>query len=177
MKRIRLYIAVSLDGFIARPDGDLDWLIQFPNPSGTDHGYNELLQSVDTLIMGGATYRWLLNEGSEWPYKDQTTYVVSHQKGSPSESIRFISQQVVETIRQMKAGGGKDIWLVGGGQVITLLLNEDLIDEMQICYIPIILGNGIPLFPDRPKESHWKVTAQELYDSGILKINFNKITR
>jgi riboflavin biosynthesis pyrimidine reductase len=75
-------------------------------------------------------------------------------------------------VKALKQQDGKDIWLVGGGQVITLLLNHDLVDEMQICYIPVILGNGIPLFPNQPKESTWKFAGSEAYDSGIVKITY-----
>ena len=77
MKRIKLYIAVSLDGYIARPDGDIDWLTEFPNPSKIDYGYKDFFESVDMVIMGGQTYRDIICMDVVWPYKNKTTYVVT----------------------------------------------------------------------------------------------------
>lgn len=79
MGKIKVYIAASLDGYIARPDGDLDWLTEFPNPTKEDYGYNEMLTSVDTVIMGGRTYHELSCMDILWPYKDKKTFVVSHK--------------------------------------------------------------------------------------------------
>ncbi len=174
MKKIKLYIAVSLDGYIARPDGDLEWLTQFPNPDKTDYGYNELLATVDTVIMGGRTYRELLCMDIIWPYKGMDTCVISHHTWEEKENIRFITENIVETIVGLREKVGKDIWLVGGGEVIKLLLNHDLVDEMQICHVPLILGEGIPLFPKTSKESDWKLTGSTTYASGIIKVEYQK---
>lgn len=173
-KKIKLYIAVSLDGYIARPDGNLDWLTKYPMPTRTEYGYKDLMDSIDTIIMGGKTYRAVLDMDFEWPYSDKACYIVSHRNTNltPTKNVKFITENVVETVKALKQQDGKDIWLVGGGQVITLLLNHDLVDEMQICYIPVILGNGIPLFPNQPKESTWKFAGSEAYDSGIVKITY-----
>lgn len=154
-----------------RSDGNLDWLTKYPMPTGTEYGYKDLMDSIDTIIMGGKTYRAVLDMDFEWPYSDKACYIVSHRNTNltPTKNVKFITENVVETVKALKQQDGKDIWLVGGGQVITLLLNHDLVDEMQICYIPVILGNGIPLFPNQPKESTWKFAGSEAYDSGIVK--------
>lgn len=174
MKKIKLYIAVSLDGYIARPDGDLDWLTQYPMPTGTEYGYKDLMDSVDTIIMGNSTYQAVIEMDVDWPYKDKSTYVLTRYATNlpPKENVVYLTDDVIETIRQLKQQEGKDIWLVGGGQVITLLLNHDLVDEMQICHIPLILGEGIPLFPNKPKESKWKLTGSTAYNSGILRVDY-----
>ncbi|KAA6330887.1 hypothetical protein EZS27_020462, partial [termite gut metagenome] len=161
MKKIILYIATSLDGRIAEPDGGLEWLTGFPNPEKIDYGYKDLLDSVDTVIMGGRTYRELLNIDVIWPYSKQMTYVVSHHDWGVKENIRFITDNVIETISELRNQAGKDIWLVGGGELISMLLAADLIDEMRICYIPVILGCGIPLFPEQAKESAWELTGSK----------------
>ncbi|MCE5179305.1 MAG: hypothetical protein LLF81_09190 [Porphyromonadaceae bacterium] len=88
MKKIKIYIAVSLDGYIARPDGNLDWLNQFPMPTGTEYGYKDLMDSIDIIIMGGKTYREILNMDFEWPYKEKMTYVISQHELLPKENIR-----------------------------------------------------------------------------------------
>ena len=115
MKKIILYIAASLDQRIAEPDGGLEWLTGFSNPEKTDYGYKDLLASVDTVIMGGKTYRELLNMDVIWPYTNQHTYVVSHHNWSTKENISFITENIIEEISELRNQQGKDIWLVGGG--------------------------------------------------------------
>lgn len=176
MKKVKLYIAASIDGYIARPDGDLEWLTGFPNPSKTDYGYQDFLASVDTVIMGNRTYHDILCMDMLWPYKDKETYVVTHHSQETKENIRFISENVVETISELRKKDGKDIWLVGGGQLVSLLLREDLIDEMQITYIPIILGDGIPLFPGSTKEVHWNLLESKAFDNGLLQVKYQRVS-
>jgi dihydrofolate reductase len=175
MKEIKVFIAVSLDGFIAYPDGGMDWLTEFPNPEKTDYGYKDLLALVDTVIMGGKTYRELLNMDVIWPYKEQTTYVVTHgwTENAAAENIQFITDNIIETISELRKQGGKDIWLVGGGELTAMLLAADLVNEMQICYIPVILGKGIPLFPNQPKQSKWELMNHTAYQSGVLKVDYS----
>lgn len=172
MKKIKVYIALSLDGYIARPDGDLDWLLKYPMPTGTEYGYKDLMDSIDVVIMGGRTYREMLCMDIIWPYKDKKTYVVSRRSIETKENIEFVTENIIEKITDLRNEQGKDIWLVGGGELITMFLNEGLIDELQICYIPIILGAGIPLFPNNPKESNWELIGNTAYDSGIIKIDY-----
>lgn len=172
MGKIKVYIAASLDGYIARPDGDLDWLTEFPNPTKEDYGYNEMLTSVDTVIMGGRTYRELLCMDILWPYKNKKTFVVSHNSIKTNENIEFITEDIIERITELRNEESKDIWLVGGGELITMCLNASLVDEMQICYIPVILGSGIPLFPSNPKESNWELRENIAYASGIIRLSY-----
>jgi dihydrofolate reductase len=176
MKKIILYIAASLDGRIAESDGGLEWLTGFPNPEKTDYGYKDLLASVDTVIMGGKTYRELLNMDVIWPYKQQTTYVVTRgwTEKANTGNVQFITDNIIETISTIRNEQGKDIWLVGGGELISMLLSANLIDEIQICYVPVILGKGIPLFPEQSKKSEWELTESIVYNSGILKVNYTK---
>lgn len=174
MKKIILYIAASLDGRIAEPDGGLEWLTEFPNPEKTDYGYKDLLASVDTVIMGGNTYRELLNMDVIWPYKQQKSYVVTRgwTEKATDENVQFITEDVIKTISALRNEHGKDIWLVGGGELTAMLLAVDLVDEIQICYIPVILGKGIPLFPEQPKGSQWKLTNSKSYKSGVLLVEY-----
>lgn len=172
MKKVKLYIAASIDGYIARPDGDIEWLTGFPNPSKTDYGYKDFFASVDTVIMGGRTYRDVLAMDVIWPYKNKETYVVTHHPQKSKENIRFISENVVETISELRKKDGKDIWLVGGGQLLSLLLSADLVDEMQVTYIPVILSNGIPLFPNSTKESQWNLLENKAFDSGVIQVKY-----
>lgn len=172
MKKIILCIAASLDQRIAEADGGLEWLTGFPNPDKTDYGYKDLLASVDTVIMGGRTYREILNMDVIWPYPEQMAYVVSRNNWEVTENIRFITDNIIETISELRNQEGKDIWLVGGGELTSALLTAKLIDEIQICYFPIILGKGIPLFPSNHIESTWKYIGSTAYNSGVLKVDY-----
>ena len=176
MARVTLYIACSIDGYIARPNGSLDWLDAIPNPDKIDHGYNDLLRKTSCIIMGRNTYSELLGFGIEWPYQDIMTYVVSNNSSFKPEtpSTEKLSGNIVEAVNKIKSRTVKNIWLVGGGQLVTYFLNQDLIDRMIISIIPAILGEGIPLFPNKPKESNWTLTESTAFSTGIVSLEYEK---
>lgn len=174
MKKIILYIVASLDQRIAEPDGSLEWLNELPNPERIDYGFKELLASVNTVIMGGKTYRELQNMDVIWPYPYQHTYVVSHQKWNTTGNVSFITDNIIETISELRQQEGKDILLTGGGELTSMLLATDLVDEMHIVYFPVILGEGISLFPKQPKESKWELIASKSYENGVLVVKYRK---
>lgn len=174
MRKIKLYIAASIDGYIARIDGDLDWLMEYPINPETNYGYDNFYESVDTVIMGGQTYRDILNMDFVWPYKDKTTYVITSNLMEIKENIYYITENVIKKISNLRNEKGKDIWLVGGGKLITMLLNQNMVDEMTITTIPVILGNGIPLFPDSPRESKWKLKGCMNYKNGVVQVTYKK---
>lgn len=176
MKKIKLYIAVSLDGYIATSDGGVEWLHQFQISVNEDYGYKELYQSINTVLMGGRTYRDIIGFGCEWSYKDKVTYIVSRNEVNltPTENVHFITNHIIDNVQRLKEQEGKDIWLVGGGELVSMLINADLIDEMQLCYLPIVLGQGISLFPNKPKETIWKLLGSRSFDSGAILISYSK---
>jgi len=172
MKKIKLYIATSIDGYIARNDGDLDWLMKYPINSETNYGYDSFYESVDTVIMGGQTYRDILSMDVLWPYKDKATYVITHNPAVSKDNVHFITEDIIKAIHRLREEEGKDIWLVGGGKLVTMLLNDEIIDEMIITVVPVILGSGIPLFPNNPKESQWSIKEYETYPNGAYQITY-----
>lgn len=171
-----LYIAKSLDGFIARPDGNLDWLTSIPNPQTGDYGYAELLNSIGTIIMGRKTYEEIIGFGLDWPYSGYDTYVVTNNGKltiqTPSTSL--LTENLKGFVTELKKTTKKDIWLVGGGQVITAFINEDLLDKMIITIIPKIIGEGLPLFAYKPKETNWKLIEAKSFDTGVVNLNYEK---
>lgn len=167
MKKVKLYIAASIDGFIAPPDGDLDWLVSSPRPSKED--YQTFFDSVDTVVIGGNTYRSMFCMDILWPYKDKTTYIVTRNPILEKENVNYITENVIETITQLKKEKGKDIWLVGGGELVSWLHSHNLIDEIIVTHIPVTLEKGIPLFSDTLKESDWVLTEQIAYDNNAVK--------
>ena len=176
MKKIILYIASSIDGRIAEPDGGIEWLSEFPITEEINYGYKEFMASIDTIIMGGRSWRELSNMDAMGAYADKTVYVVSRNNWGDDENVNFITENVIEQITNLRNESGKDIWLFGGGELVSMLLAADLIDEMQIAYIPIILGEGIPLFPKQPKESKWKLIKSRNYNSGIMMVEYQRKT-
>lgn len=176
MKKIILYIAASIDGYIADTHGTVEWLEDFPITGEMNYGYDDFIASVDTILMGGRSYREVLNMEAIGHYKNQQIYVVTHGwTEKMTDNVNFITDNIIERITELRNGEGKNIWLFGGGELISMLLAADLIDEMQIAHIPVILGKGIPLFPEQPKESKWGLMSSKAYDSGILKIEYERI--
>ena len=174
MKKIKLYIAASIDGYISGNDGDLDWLMKYPVNSETNYGYNSFFESIDTVVMGGRTYRDIHSMDYKWPYKGKITYVVTHNPMTAKEGVRFITENVIENISKLRDEKGKDLWLVGGSELISMLLDRDMIDEMIITTIPVILGSGIPLFQNNLKESTWNLVNSTQYDNGVVQMVYGK---
>ncbi len=176
MNKVVLYIAASLDGFIARPDGNLDWLNALPNPDQIDYGYADFLSSIGSTIMGKNTYNEIIGFGVEWPYPGLDSYVVtSDTEFKVSSPATFaLHADLNKFITGLKQKTDKDIWLIGGGQLITYFLNHDLLDRMILTLIPTVLGEGIPLFPNKPKESSWTLSKVEQFNTGVVSLTYDK---
>lgn len=177
MAEVILFIATSLDGYIARPDGNIDWLNSIPNPEQGDYGYEALLHNVGITVMGRKTYEEVLGFGVEWPYADLLTYVVTHDSHyRPSTPKTFIlTSDIKHFIIEQKKSSTKDIWLVGGSQLNTAFINESLIDRMIISIIPKIIGEGIPLFAHKPIDSVWKLENAKTFDTSVVTLTYVKV--
>lgn len=167
MKKIKLYIAVSADGYIAPPDGDLSWLVNHPMPSKEEH--QAFLNSVDTVLLDGNMYSNLVCMDILWPYKGKEVYVVSPHPVLAKYEVKFITEKVSETIADLKRARGKDIWLAGGTDLISLLRDNGLIDEMIIIYTPEVFDKGIALFSEDPEKSAWKLVESISYNDIAVR--------
>lgn len=167
MKKIKLYIAVSADGYIAPPDGDLSWLVNHPIPSKEEH--QDFLNSVDTVLLDGNMYSNLVCMDILWPYKGKEVYVVSSHPVLAKYDVKFITEKVSETIADLKRARGKDIWLAGGADLISLLRDSGLIDEMIITYTPQVFEKGIALFSEAPEKSGWKLVESISYNDIAIR--------
>jgi len=178
MSAIKLYIATTIDGFIAREDGSLDWLFEVSNPNNIDHDYGEFYKKIGVVVMGRKTYEEVLGFDVEWPYGNCKTYVVTSDKSytTKTENTFVLNKIDTTSIQHLKSESQKDIWLVGGGKIITAFLNIDAIDEMIISIVPILIGKGIRLFPDHPKETKFHLINSEKFETGIVNLHFNKPT-
>ncbi len=173
MRKLKLYIAASLDGKIARRNHAIDWL---PPLEEYDYGYAEFMETIDAIVMGYKTYEVCMNLG-EWAYKDKLSCVFSRQTDRKLlPEAQLITEDPVVFIKQLKQTEGKDIWLLGGGEIISLLHNAGLIDAYILAYIPVILGEGIELFPEVKKQENLKLEKHEIYENGVALFYFRKET-
>ena len=162
-----LYIAVTIDGFIAREDESIDFLKPFEGTK-EDYGYNNFLKSIDTIVIGNNTYKQILSFG-KFPYKNKKCYVFTKNKSKKSdENVTFVNstKQFLE-----KTKSSENIWLVGGSQLIQEFLKHNLIDEFILSYVPIILGGGIPLFTNN-KQKQLTLIKIKKYKSGIVQLHY-----
>lgn len=176
MTKTKLFIATTLDGFIAREDGSLDWLYEIPNPNEIDHGYTDFYSTIDVVVIGRKTYEEILGFGVEWPYSTSKTYIISSKEDfkAQTENTEVIHQINHESIVKIKESSKKNIWIVGGGEIITAFLNHESIDEMILCLTQILLGKGIKLFPNNPKETKFELVKSEPFETGIINLTYKK---
>lgn len=176
MSKTILFIATTIDGKIARKDGSLDWLFALANPNQIDHGYADFLKSIGATIMGKNTYNEILGFGVEWPYKGMDSYIATTDKEfqATTPETYIISNNIADLINKLKGQSQKDIWLIGGGQLITYFLNNDLLDRMILSLIPAIIGEGISLFPSNPKETKWILSNVEKFETGVVSLTYDK---
>ncbi|MFC0233659.1 dihydrofolate reductase family protein [Vagococcus entomophilus] len=156
-RKVIVYIAVSLDGYIAKEDGSIDWLD--PEIVEEDTTYEDFYRDIDTVILGRTTYDQIVTELSpgQYPYEKCESFVLTSRDNiSQEEHIHFVHQPVTKLVKQLKAKKGKNIWIVGGNSLIDPLVSENLIDEYILAVVPIIIGKGIPLFHQIKREAHLK---------------------
>ncbi len=174
MKKIIVYAATSLDGMIAKADGSVDWLEELPNPDQLDYGYFDFYDGIDTTIMGNKTYQQVLGFDVPFPYNGKANYVLTRNEAlTKDENVEFISKDPIETLHNLKESEGKDIWLIGGGAINTLLLNNGLIDQVIVHVMPVILGDGIPLFNKEAKVSTLKLIESKSYPTGVIEMRYD----
>ncbi|MDV2682753.1 dihydrofolate reductase family protein [Alkalihalophilus lindianensis] len=145
-RNVVLFIATSLDGYIATEEERLDWLFEVEGEG--DNGISDFYKTVDTVLMGRKTYDWIINADSidEYPYKDKHSFVFTRSTIDDNDHTHFINHDVEAFVRSLKRKQGKNIWLLGGGQLVTTCIEKDLVDEIIITVAPKIIGSGIPLF-------------------------------
>ena len=165
-------MASSVDGFIARPDGDLDWLTSLEG--GAEDPYERFLPTVGALAMGPTTYEWLLEHVSRWPYPDLPCWVFTHRElpGVEGADVRFVSGSPAEHIDAMRAAAGeRNIWMVGGGELASQFAEAGLLDDLLLTVAPAVLGEGIPLFarglPERPR-----LVGTREFASGMVELRY-----
>jgi dihydrofolate reductase len=168
MRKLILYIASSIDGYIAGLNGELDWLF-----TDQDYGYNNFLSSIDTVLVGRKTFDDAVKMGMKDPFPGKVTYVFtrSPNKYPSQENLVYVNENPSELWKWLRNREGGSAWLVGGAEIIEPLLEENLIDEYIISIHPIVLGNGIPMFKKIKHRTQLLTKKVNTFDSGLIQIS------
>lgn len=175
MRKIVLFIAMSLDGYIADRNGGVGWLKgHCPDGENLDV-YSEFVKDIDTILMGWNTYDQITTELSptEWVYSNFITYVITHNDRNSTEQIRFTDENPIDLLTKLKSENGKNIWICGGANLAQQFIRSDLIDQYYISVIPTLLGAGIRLFGSMEKEIKLKLLKTQTYN-GITDLVYTR---
>ncbi len=170
-RKVILYIAMSLDGFIAKPDGDISFLSEVEQ-EGEDYGYSAFMESVDSVVLGRKTYEKILSMGVDKPYGEREVYVLTRNTHSGTDKLTFYSGSLPQLISSLKSKSGKNIYCDGGAETVQRLLQDDLIDEFIISIIPILLGDGISLFNKRFQEKKLQLVKSKSFEKGLIQLHY-----
>ena len=171
-----VYIATSLDGYIATLKGGIEWLNTFPNPTDSDYGYHEFIDGVDAIVMGRKTFE-LVSSFSFWPYSKKV-FVLSNslQEIRPElvDRAEMVQGDVTTIVKKLNQAGYQNLY-IDGGKAIQSFLKKNLIDELIISKLPIILGDGIPLFTAQDHKVEFEHCSTKVFEGGLVKSHYKKI--
>jgi dihydrofolate reductase len=177
-RRIIVYVATSADGFIARPDGDVEWLNR--RPDTIDYGMGKFYPTIDTILWGRKTYDWALDyhrkAGTKGDIFDArlANYIFSRKPAKHATSgVEFVSEPVKDFALRLRATPGKHIWMMGGGELIASFLDAGEIDEFDIHVMPVFIGEGIPLIAPRHRDVPLHLRSARKYPDGVVRLRYN----
>ena len=175
MRKISLFIAMSLDGYIAKPNDDLGFL-KLVEKEGEDYGYAAFTGTIDTVIIGRRTYDYVLKEIGPSFYDNgkRDVYVITRTQRPPVGRTIFYAGNLSELIKKIRSEKGKNIYCDGGAEVINELLRQDLIDEYIISVVPILLGSGTRLFKDGRPEQLLEFIKAKTFDTGLAQLHYKR---
>ena len=174
-RKLIVYIAASLDGYIAQPNDDMSFLNRV-HKEGEDYGYHDFIANIDTVILGRKTYDWVMTQVSEFPHADKETFVITGKERSQQGKTIFYNGRLRDLIFKLKKKKGKNIFCDGGAEIVNALLREKLIDEMIISVIPILVGNGIRLFQNNRPEQNIELISSKKFDTGLVQLHYKAIS-
>lgn len=167
MRRIRYAVAASLDGYIAGPKGEADWIIMDP-----EIDFNSLFQQFDTVLLGRRTFEGMSHGGTAG-MPGMKAFVFSRTlRQNDYPKVTIVGENSEEMLGSLRQQPGKDIWLFGGGSLFRSLLGSSLVDTVEIAIIPVILGAGIPLVASPAKQTKLKLTGHKIYKTGIVSLEY-----
>jgi dihydrofolate reductase len=187
VSRTQYYCAMSLDGFIAEADDNLDWLTGYEGSyegeeaeQGAKGSYDRFYEGVGALVSGSVTYEWILGylkQGHEWPYSGKPCWVLTTRDLARPEGdgvdVRFVDGKIPELHERMVASAGdRNLWVVGGGNVASQFADEGLLHEVHVTVVPVVLGEGKPLFDRRLPGGPMQLTGTRAFDSGMVELRY-----
>ena len=171
-RNVIVHIAASADGYIARSDGDLDWLTSRPAPKGF-YGMNVFMKSIDTTVLGRKTYEVSLSLGATFDSGGRTIVFSRHAPPADAPSgVEFVNEAIGPFVSRLRKQPGKDIWLMGGGDIIASFLDEHAIDEFVVSVVPVFIGDGIPLIARRHRHVPLDLRTVERFDDGLVQLHY-----
>jgi len=175
MRKLSLFIATSLDGYIAKPNDDLSFL-KLVEKEGEDYGYAKFISSIDTFIIGRKTYDYVLKEigSSHYDNGEREVYVLTRTERPSVGKTRFYTGNLTKLVHKLKNENGKNIYCDGGAEIINEFLKNDLIDELIISVIPILVGNGTRLFQDGRPEQTLEFVSAKTFDTGLMQLHYKR---
>lgn len=173
MRKLSLFIATSVDGYIAKDNDNLDFL-KLVEKEGEDYGYAEFTANIDTIILGRKTYDWVLREigTSHYDNGDRDVYVITRSPRPDSGRTKFYSGSLTGLIQQLRSQNGKDIYCDGGAEIVNELIKSDLIDEYIISIVPVLLGSGVRLFKSERPEQVLELVETKTFDTGLTQLRY-----
>ncbi|MFC8038121.1 dihydrofolate reductase family protein [Paenarthrobacter sp. NPDC057355] len=176
MSSFQYYVASTIDGFIASPDDDLGWLLQFESVDGVNEGIEAFMAGVGCIAMGGDTYRWLLDHQPDtWPYPDIPCWVFTHHEYSApaGADITFVRGDVTEFAQDLlKDAGARNVWLLGGGDLVAQFANAGLLDEIIVTVVPVVLGAGKPLLPLKGPTAPLELVSSRILGGAAAELHY-----
>ncbi|MDB5542202.1 MAG: dihydrofolate reductase [Devosia sp.] len=173
MARIVGYIATSLDGFIADPEESLTWLTQRQDMELGEFHYNLFINRIRTVVMGRATYDWLVKENVPWPYAEQRTIVVTSRPIPDPLGPLEIRTDIDALVAELRALDDGDVWMLGGGKLQMAFIERGALDEIEIYVISQLLGGGFPLFPATGFEKGLRLLAANSLGTGAVRLHYS----
>ena len=175
MRKLSLFIATSLDGYIAKPNDDLSFL-KLVEKEGEDYGYAQFTANIDTIILGRRTYDWVLREigTSHYDNGERNVYVITRTERQSVGKTKFYTGNLTELVQQLKSEYGKNIYCDGGAEIVNELLISDLIDEIILSIVPVLVGNGIRLFKDGRPEQQLELVNTKTFDTGLIQLHYKR---
>lgn len=170
-RKVILYIASSLDGFISKPDDDLEFL-NLVQKENEDYGYNDFISTVDMVIVGRKTYDWVMKNAPDFSHNDKETYVITRTEREKKGNITFYNGSLIDLISELKTKSGKNIFCDGGAEIVNELLKNKLIDEMVLSIIPIMVGNGTKLFNLDIPEQELILSSAKSFETGLVQLHY-----
>jgi dihydrofolate reductase len=171
-RNIIVHIGTSADGYIARPDGDLEWLTSRPKPEGF-YGMGAFMSSIDTKLIGRKTYEMSLRMGAKFTSNSRTVVFSRHAPPPDHPSgVEFANGEIGSFVSRLREQPGKDIWLMGGGELIASFLDEQAIDEFVVTVAPVFIGDGIPLIARRHRHVPLDLHSVERFEDGVVQLRY-----